>query len=421
MLTHFRKFALVLAGAAALAACRKDGVTTLDGPVPTPGFTVALNTTQYPVVATFTNTTTDAFLYQWDFGDGSPLVSGQNVTHTYKTPGTYRVKLTAAGRGGTGFSPQTPVVIPTICGNAAYAVLTACGGTGATSWTLSDQPGAVVKLSASGAVLSTSPVLDACQLDDVFSFAGTFSYTYDAGAGTFANGTCGAAQSGSSDFIYKPNGALGQIILLRNKSFIGLPDSVVNKTYDIVEATATRLRLQGTNPDGTKTVTTYIPQLSAIDKAKQYLTGGSSRTWLLDNTVAAPIVVGNEASPSAYFAGVTLGGLPGCQADDEYTFTTDGKFVYDAKAETYVAVDAAGKDVYACQAPRSDNTTFAFGPASGAGLAQFVLGKAGTFIGVTNAPASRIYRILSIDNQHMVLRAGGPSDDPLFTIKMRVK
>ena len=181
MLTHFRKAALVLAATAALAACRKDtGVTTLDGVIPTPSFTVALNTSQFPVVATFTNTTTDAFLYQWDFGDGSALVSGTTVMHTYKTADTYRVRLTAAGRGGSSVSPQMPVTIPSICGNAGYAVLTACGGTGATSWTLSDQPGAVVKLSASGAVLSTSTTLNACQLDDVFSFANTFSYGYDA-------------------------------------------------------------------------------------------------------------------------------------------------------------------------------------------------------------------------------------------------
>ena len=416
MLTHFRQAALVLAGAAALAACRKDtGATSLEGPIPTPAFTVTLNTSQYPVIATFTNTTADAFLYQWDFGDGSPLVSGQNVTHTYKLPDTYRVRLTAAGRGGSSVSPQMPVTIPTICDNAGYAVLTACGGSGATSWTLSNQPGAVVKLSASGAVLSTSPVLNSCQLDDVFSFTNTFSYAYDAGAGTFSNGTCGAALTGNSDFVYKPNGTLGQIVLQRNKAFIGLPDSVVNKTYDIVEATATRLRLQGTNPDGTKTVTTYIPQLSALDKAKQALTGGSSRTWVLDNTVAATITVGNEGSPTGYYPGGALGSLPPCQADDEYTFTAAGAFTYDAKAETFVAAGGG------CQAPRNNNTTFAFGPASGTGVAQFVLGKAGTFIGVTDAPADRVYRILSIDNQHMMLRAGGPTADPIFNIKLRVK
>lgn len=416
MFTYFRKAALILVGTVALAACRKDEVTSLEGPVPTPGFTVQLNTSQYPVVATFTNTTTDAFLYQWDFGDGSPLVAGQNVTHTYKTAGTYQVKLTAAGRGGTGISPQQPVVIPTTCGNAAFAVLTACGGTGATSWTLSDQPGAIVKLSASGAVLSSSTTLTACQLDDQFSFTSLFTYAYDAGAGTYANGTCGAARTGNSDFVYKPSGALGQIVLQRNKSFIGQPDSVANKTYDILEATSTKLRLQGTNPDGTRTVTTYIPQLSALDRAKQLLTGGSTRTWTLDNTVANAIIVGTEAAPSTYNVSGSAGSLPACQADDEYTFTSANAFTYDAKGETFTA------GMYTCQAGRTDNnTTFTFGPATGAGLAQLVLAKTGSFIGVTDAPTSRVYRIISIDNQHMTLRAGSSTDPVVFTFQLKVK
>lgn len=415
MYSYLRKAALILTGAVALAACRKDDAPSIDGPLPTADFTVTLNTSQYPVVATFTNKSMDAFIYQWDFGDGSALAQGQNVTHTYKQPGTYRAHLTAAGRTGLGQSQQVPVLIPSICGNAAFAVLTACAGSGATSWTISDQPGAVVKLSAAGTPISSSTTLNACQLDDQFSFTSSFTYSYDAGAGTYQNGACGKALTGNSDFVYKPSGNLGQIVLQQNKSFIGLPDSVNNKTYDIIEATPTKLRLQGTNPDGTKTITTYMPQLSAQDRAKLYLTGGSSRTWVLDNTVAQTIAVGNEANPSGYYPGGALGSLPACQADDEYTFTTANTFTYDAKAETFVA------GVYACQAPRSDNTTFTFGPASGTGLAQFVLAKAGTFIGVTDAPTSRVYRILAIDNQHMTLRAGSPTDDPLFTIKMRVK
>ena len=415
MLTSLRKTALILTGVAALAACRKDEVADLSGPLPTADFTVTLNTSQYPVVATFTNKSTDSFLYQWDFGDGSALAQGQNVTHTYKQPGTYRAHLTAAGRTGLGQSQQIPVIIPSICGNAAFGVLTACATSGATSWTISDQPGAIVRLSASGATLSSSTTLNACQLDDQFSFTSSFTYSYDANGTTYQNSTCGTALTGNSDFVYKPSGNLGQIVLQRNKSFIGLPDSVNNKTYDIIEATPTKLRLQGTNPDGTKTVATYMPQLSAQDRAKLFLTGGSSRTWILDNTVAQTIAVGNEANPSGYFAGGALGSLLACQADDEYTFTAAGTFTYDAKTETFVA------GVYACQAPRSDNTTYTFGPASGTGIAQFVLAKTGTFIGVTDAPTSRIYRILSIDNQHMVLRAGSSTDDPLFTIKMRVK
>jgi PKD repeat protein len=416
MFLYFRKATLVLASVAALVACRKDEVTTLQGPVPTPGFTVQLNTSQYPVVATFTNTSTDGFLYQWDFGDGSALASGQNVTHAYKTPGTYRVQLTAAGRGGTAIAPQQPVLIPSICGNAAFSALTACGGTGAASWTLSDQPGAIVRLSASGTTLSSSTTLTACQLDDQFSFTNVFTYAYDGGAGTYANGACGTALTGNSDFIYKPNGSLGQIILQRNKAFIGLPDSVVNKTYDILEASATRLRLQGTNPDGTKTVTTYMPQLSALDRAKLYLTNGTTRTWTLDNTVANAISVGTESAPGAYNLSGSAGSLPACQADDEYTFSTTNDFTYDAKGQTFTA------GVYACQAGRTDNnTTYTFGPASGAGLAQFTLTKTGSFIGVTDAPTSRVYRILAIDNQHMTLRAGSATDPVVFTFLMKVK
>ncbi|RZK32532.1 MAG: PKD domain-containing protein, partial [Hymenobacter sp.] len=129
MFPYFRKAALILTGVIALAACRKDDAPSIDGPLPTADFTVTLNTSQYPVVATFTNKSTDAFIYQWDFGDGSALASGQNVTHTYKTPGSYRAHLTAAGRTGLGQSQQVAVLIPSICGNAAFAVLTACAGT----------------------------------------------------------------------------------------------------------------------------------------------------------------------------------------------------------------------------------------------------------------------------------------------------
>ena len=406
-----------LTGAAVLTACRKDDPTNLEGPVPTTDFTVSLNTNQFPVVATFTNTTTSAFLYQWDFGDGSPLASGQNVTHTYRTPGTFQAKLAAAGRGGTGASPAHAVVVPSICGNAAFAVLTACGGSGSTSWTFDTQAGAITQLAANGTtVLSQSAApLPTCQSDDQFSFTSTFAYSYDAGPGTYSGTSCGAALSGNSDFNYIANGNLGRIVLLRNKAFIGTPDSVVNKTYEIIEATPTRLRLQGTLPNGTKLVVTYMPQLSMLDRTKQLLTGGSSRTWVLDNDAQAVITVGTEAQPTAYYPGGAPSTLPACQADDEYTFSATNSLSYNALAETFVAGNPG-----TCQAPRTYVSPFTFGPASGTGIAQIELSRAGSFIGVTDAP-DLVYRILSIDNQHMVLRAGRSTAAVVFTIKLKVK
>jgi gliding motility-associated-like protein len=71
----------------------------------------------------FTNTTISGFgqncaqgsIYTWDFGDGSPIVTTpvsapQNISHTYSSPGTYTVTLTA--QNGCGISTKTqPICI----------------------------------------------------------------------------------------------------------------------------------------------------------------------------------------------------------------------------------------------------------------------------------------------------------------------
>ncbi|MCB2378512.1 PKD domain-containing protein [Hymenobacter sp. BT635] len=150
-----------------------------------------------------------------------------------------------------------------------------------------------------------------------------------------------------------------------------------------------------------------------IDIVKQLLTGGSSKTWMLQNDVNAPITVGTEANPAEYFGGVTAGSLPTCQSDDEYTFSNTNNFIYNAKAETFVAGD------FTCQAPRSGSSDFTFGPATGQGYAMIEFKKAGTFIGVTDAP-DLTYRIIDISATNMVLRAGKPGGT-VFQFKMVAK
>lgn len=413
---------VLLAGPLLFTACKKNDKGELSGPLPTASFASAINTTQFPVTVTFTDNSQDGFTNEWDFGDNT-RGQGKVVTHTYTRPGSYKVQLIVAGRAGSSTTPQQTVVIPSACDNAGFAALTACGGSGAASWIISKEPGAIVRLAANGTtVLSSLPAaggtLPDCQLDDQFTFATNFVYAYDAGGQTYSNGACGTARDPNSNFVYKPVGTSGQIILQnpKAKSFIGLTDSVVNKTYDLVEATATRLRLRGTNPDGTFTVVTYMPQLSAVDKVKQLLTNGSSKTWMLDNTVDKPIAVGpSDSDPNSYYAGGAAGSLPACQADDEYTFSNANVYTYDAKAETFVAGSTGG-----CQAPRSGTSPFTFGAATGAGVAQFTLGTAGRFIGITDAP-DLTYRILSIDAKHMVLRAGSSTASLVFTMKLVAK
>ncbi len=408
---------LVALLALTLASCEKNDTGSLDGAVPTPGFTFTLNTSEFPTVATFTNTTTDAFLGQWDFGDGSPLVTSRNATHVYKRSGRFDAKLVVAGRGGTGNAPGQTVVIPAACDNTAFAGLTGCATGTNRAWTFSQQAGAITRFDASGNVLSASVAgaLPACQADDELTFTSTFEFSYASNGGTLQNGTCGTALDGSTDLVFRANpSGLPQLVLQRNGAFIGVTDSVVNKTYEIVQADATTLKIQGTHPDGTRTLMTFTPQLSALDRAKQLLTGGSSKTWLLDNTVDFAITVGVEANPSRDYAGALAGTLPVCQADDEFTFSMSDTYTYDPKDETFVA------GAFTCQAPRPGTTAFVYGPANGAGLAQFVLNTPGAFIGVTDAPADRVYRIISINPTKMVLRAGGPGGQ-VFQFKLRAK
>ncbi|WP_310398139.1 PKD domain-containing protein [Hymenobacter sp.] len=418
-MNNIRKGAVwaLLAGTLLLASCKKEGDDSkLEGPVPQSSFTFQANTTEFPAAVSFTSTSQDGFLYQWDFGDNS-RASGDQVTHAYTRGGTYEVSLISAGRGGTSLPAKQNVTVGDACANAAFSKLVDCAGSGTRVWAFSGEPEAIVRETAAGVRISASDTLPACQLNDQFTFSNGFTINYESAGETFQGTACGASRSYAGTYTFRPNaGGNPQIVLQTKGAFVGLTDSVANKTYDILEATDTRLRLRGTNADGTRTTITYAPY-DATAPIRLLLTGGTSKTWVLDNTVAAPIVVGTEASPSTYFGGVAAGALPACQSDDEYTFSAANVYTYDAKAETFSA------NGFSCQAPQSGTSPLVLGPAVGTGLAQFTLSRAGAFIGTTDAsPTERVYRILSIDAQKMTLRAGsGSAGGTVFTFKLVAK
>jgi len=403
-----------------LVACTKNDKGSLEGATPVATFSSVVNSSQYPVTVTFTDNSQNAFVNQWEFGDGT-VGSGSPVTHTYAQAGTYKVRLIESGRGGTGSTPQTDVVVPSLCGSASFSVLTNCQNNAASAriFTYSNAAGAVKRLDANNNVLSSSAAnsLTSCQADDQFTFSGTSAtYTYESNGGTFVGGACGDSQAGSGSFVYKPTGGvsgLGQIILSKAGSFIGEAVAVNNLTYDIVEASSTVLRLRGTLADGTKTEVTLVP-FDAVTRVKQLLTNGTQKSWMLDYRKDAVITVGIESDPVKYYAGAPAKGIPACQADDKYLFSAANVYTYNAGAETFVAGSPG-----TCQAPRSGSTPFTLAPASGTGLAQMVLSTPGAFIGVTDAP-DLTYRILSINDSLMVLRAG-KGDGTVFTMKLVAK
>lgn len=70
----------------------------LTTPNTNPGFTYTNELNSAIVI--FTNTSTNADSYSWDFGDGSDLVTEENPTHEFPGAGTYTVVLTATDSEG---------------------------------------------------------------------------------------------------------------------------------------------------------------------------------------------------------------------------------------------------------------------------------------------------------------------------------
>jgi PKD repeat protein len=68
--------------------------------LPVANFSASPTSGIVPLAVTFTNSSTNATSYSWDFGDGGTSTA-QNPAHTYTTAGIYTVELTATGSGGT--------------------------------------------------------------------------------------------------------------------------------------------------------------------------------------------------------------------------------------------------------------------------------------------------------------------------------
>lgn len=201
--------------------------------------------------------------------------------------------------------------------------------------------------------------------------------------------------------------------------------STVTHTYQSGGTVKAQLIVSGRGGTGVSAVQNItLPDVTTI--VKQLLTNGSSKTWKVDNSVAAAITVGpSDSDVTGYYAGGTAGSLPACQADDEYTFSNANVFTYDAKTETYVAANSTTNTPAKCDTPRSGTANYTFGAASGSGIAQITLGtpNSGGFrsaIGVTDAP-DQVYRIVSIDATHMVLKAGAATASPVFQLKLIAK
>ena len=116
------------------------------------GFSTSVNSGVVPFPVTFTNSSTGASSYQWNFGDSPAIVTTENPTHTYTSAGTFIVTLTAIGAGGTD-TTTAPITANGVV-TASFTI------TVAASPTTVGYTNQVVTLNASGSTNATSYAWD---------------------------------------------------------------------------------------------------------------------------------------------------------------------------------------------------------------------------------------------------------------------
>lgn len=84
----------------AMVSCQKDDETTPDPTKANADFWFALSGSTAPATAIFTNLSTNATTFAWDFGDGA-VSSEKSPSHTFTAAGTFTVKLKATGESSS--------------------------------------------------------------------------------------------------------------------------------------------------------------------------------------------------------------------------------------------------------------------------------------------------------------------------------
>ena len=87
------------------SGCKKENKT----PAPVADFSYVVENVPAPAEVTFTNSSSNAAGYSWDFGDNATSTEA-NPHHTYVTGGTFTVKLKATGDGGINSVEKTVII-----------------------------------------------------------------------------------------------------------------------------------------------------------------------------------------------------------------------------------------------------------------------------------------------------------------------
>lgn len=174
----------LLAVVTVFTACQPDSFEDELGALPDAAFT-AVPLASNPNSVVFTNTSTNGFLQQWDFGNGVKSTDARDTIH-FVSAGDYNVELTVFGQGGyKKITQKITIANDDPCSNLTLNSLAGPCGTDGKIWVLKPGAGALVVGPPDGTVWWSNDgayVVDpgvTCLFNDEWTFTRDGVMTYD--------------------------------------------------------------------------------------------------------------------------------------------------------------------------------------------------------------------------------------------------
>ncbi|MFQ5446514.1 MAG: PKD domain-containing protein, partial [Saprospiraceae bacterium] len=308
--------------------------------VPVAGFTSSADLLE----VTFTNTSTNATSYEWDFGD-SQTSTEENPVHTYDQDGTYTVTLTATNECGSVTTTQEVTVITPPTAGFSAAVTEGCvsltvqfnneSSENATSWQW-EFPGGTPATST-----DENPTV-------VYNEAGTYSVTLTA---TNAAGNSTVTQTDLIVVNDVPTAGFTSSADLLEVTFTNTSSNATSYEWDFGDSqTSTEENPVHTYAnDGTYTVTlTATNECGSVTTTQEVTvitppTAGFSAA-ITEGCVPFTVQFSNESSENATsFEWEFPGGTPATSTDENPVVVYDAAGTYSV---TLTVTNPAGSDSY---------------------------------------------------------------------------